>query len=259
MNRFLIATLVVTITCLPLLTHANNGVENNDIVRDARGNPVRSMLSGTCVKTKWQNYGRNACECVGNYQVPSDLEPVSATARYDMDRAHKAHKREVLRNNGGQRCAPPYAMQPIAALPPVEEPPFWRIQEAVHFDFNSSKLTAETQQYLVNLADLLKTSGTVSYVHITGHADKIGEEKYNDRLSNKRADKVVAFLKKQGFDYPTQVVESKGEAYPISHCDVTLPKDQLVACVAKDRRVDIDIIYTTQQTIPAAAPAAQGW
>ncbi len=68
--------------------------------------------------------------------------------------------------------------------------------EEINFEFNSAVLT-DGFPSLLRLADLLnKNSGF--RVRLDGHTDSVGSEKYNEKLSQKRAETVKSFLEKYG-------------------------------------------------------------
>ncbi len=68
--------------------------------------------------------------------------------------------------------------------------------EEINFEFNSAVL-ADGYPSLLRLADLLQKHGDYK-VKIEGNADKIGSNNYNEKLGQKRADAVKAFLVKYG-------------------------------------------------------------
>jgi hypothetical protein len=84
--------------------------------------------------------------------------------------------------------------------------------EEINFEFNSSVLT-DGYPSLLRLADLLQKHGDYR-VKIEGHADKIGSNKYNDRLGQKRADEVKAFLVKYGASDGQLTAASQGKRAP---------------------------------------------
>ncbi|MEP6538235.1 MAG: OmpA family protein [Bryobacteraceae bacterium] len=68
--------------------------------------------------------------------------------------------------------------------------------EEINFEFNSAVL-ADGYPSLLRLADLLQKHGDYK-VKIEGNADRIGSNNYNEKLAQKRADAVKAFLVKYG-------------------------------------------------------------
>ncbi len=80
-----------------------------------------------------------------------------------------------------------------AQMPPGVQKDDW---EEINFEFNSSVLT-DGFPSLLRLADLLNKN-TGFRVKLDGHTDYVGSEKYNEKLSQKRAESVKTFLEKYG-------------------------------------------------------------
>jgi len=68
--------------------------------------------------------------------------------------------------------------------------------EEINFEFNSAVL-ADGYPSLLRLAELLQQHGDYK-VKIEGNADRVGSNSYNDKLAQRRADTVKAFLVKYG-------------------------------------------------------------
>ena len=68
--------------------------------------------------------------------------------------------------------------------------------EEINFEFKSSILS-DGYPSLLRLADLLGQHRDYK-VKVTGHTDYVGSGAYNDKLAQKRADAVKAFLVKYG-------------------------------------------------------------
>jgi OmpA-OmpF porin, OOP family len=134
----------------------------------------------------------------------------------------------------------------VAALVPAKVAPSKvSLSADALFAFDKSTLKPEGKQELDRLVQDLNG---VSYesIHVTGHTDRIGSEKYNQRLSEERANAVRDYL--AGKDIPTSriSVEGKGETQPTTGLgDCTGPKSKkLIACLQPDRRVDIEVSGT---------------
>lgn len=69
-------------------------------------------------------------------------------------------------------------------------------------------------------------------VKIIGHTDNIGHEKFNEKLSLKRAESVKKFLVKNGLNEARVTVDGKGMRAPIAENDTEENR-------AKNRRVEI--------------------
>ncbi len=88
-------------------------------------------------------------------------------------------------------------------------------QDTVTFAFNRSNLDSAARQALDGQAKWLKANADVRMT-IVGHADKVGSERYNDRLGLRRARNVVAYLARRGISRKRlDAVESRGEREPV--------------------------------------------
>lgn len=111
----------------------------------------------------------------------------------------------------------------------------------VYFEFNSSALTASAKTKLNTLAAGLK-SRKVAAVSIVGFADEIGSDSYNQRLSEKRANAVAAYLRGKGIKVTGKSeVRGLGSTSSKSDCEGKTGKDQR-ACLWRDRRVEVEIV-----------------
>ena len=162
---------------------------------------------------------------------------------------------------------PEPAPQPIAQL----EPPRPVIQKLtlstdVLFDFDKAELKDSGKQRLDQLADQIKDADVDEIVAV-GHADRIASEGYNQKLSEARAQAVKDYLSQRGTKANTITAEGKGEAQPVTggDCQKMGPErgsnKKLVACLAPDRRVEIEVLGTRQvagTTSPAGAGSTGG-
>lgn len=105
---------------------------------------------------------------------------------------------------------------------------------AVYFDFNSTKVGS-----LGSVIDFIKSLSYVESVKLTGYADRIGSDAYNQKLSLDRATAVASELKSAGVTDWKLGVDAKGEMAPVANC--TGKGAQLIACLRPDRRVDIEV------------------
>ncbi len=112
----------------------------------------------------------------------------------------------------------------------------------VYFDFNSSALTAASKAKLNKLAASLK-SGKVDAVSIVGYADEVGTDSYNQRLSEKRANSVAAYLRSKGIKVNGKSeIRGLGETSSKSSCEDKKGK-ALHACLWRDRRAEVEVAY----------------
>lgn len=116
-------------------------------------------------------------------------------------------------------------------------------QRTVYFDFNKSTLNANEKAKLDSLAKIIGASKDVSSVDIVGYADQIGNSGYNQALSKRRADTVKSFLSSKGLKTRKVRVEAMGESKPVTDCDANQDRSALIACLAADRRVEIELNF----------------
>lgn len=117
-------------------------------------------------------------------------------------------------------------------------------QRTVYFDFDKYNLKSEERARLDRLANNLKSDENVREAKIVGYADRMGDESYNDRLSQKRATAVQKYLSDRGV-INTRVTETRwlGESVPVTDCPANLGRTALIECLAKDRRVEVEVDY----------------
>lgn len=87
------------------------------------------------------------------------------------------------------------------------------VNEDVHFDFDSSVLSAEAQQILLDKAQWLRKNPGVSVV-IEGHCDERGTNEYNMALGERRARAAYEYLVLLGIEAGRLTIISYGEEYP---------------------------------------------
>ena len=69
------------------------------------------------------------------------------------------------------------------------------------FEFNKATLTPEARAKLDQRGHRqAKDLGTIRYINVNGHADRLGSPQYNQKLSEKRAEAVRAYLVSKGVD-----------------------------------------------------------
>ncbi|MEO8484805.1 MAG: OmpA family protein [Betaproteobacteria bacterium] len=116
----------------------------------------------------------------------------------------------------------------------------------VYFDFDRSAVRSGEAPKLDELTARLK-GGASANVDALGYADPIGETPYNDQLSKKRADAVVAYLVARGVDAARVHGEGKGEsmAVTVDACAnmgaENSTNQKLVECLQRERRVEITL------------------
>ena len=87
------------------------------------------------------------------------------------------------------------------------------LDSEVSFAFGRADIKPAFEPSLNKLADvLIKYDRTV--VHVVGHTDSIGSDRYNQQLSERRADNVVVYLERRGVPQTRLRSEGRGEYEP---------------------------------------------
>jgi OOP family OmpA-OmpF porin len=104
------------------------------------------------------------------------------------------------------------------------------------FDFDKSIVKPEGKQVLDRLADQAKDLQLEVIIAI-GHADATGTDAYNQKLSERRAAAVKAYLVSKGVAANKITTEGKGEKMPVADNKTREGR-------AKNRRVEVEVIGT---------------
>jgi OOP family OmpA-OmpF porin len=118
----------------------------------------------------------------------------------------------------------------------------------VYFNFNRATLTPAGKQRLDTLAKAIKSDNAVKEARIVGFADRIGSESYNEKLSARRAQAVQDYLVAQGI-VNSRVVDTRwvGENAPSANCPARIARSDLIDCLQKDRKVEVELDYHPSQ------------
>jgi len=139
----------------------------------------------------------------------------------------------------------PAAPAPVAAPKPAAKKV--TLSADALFDFDKAVLRDEGKAKLDKLSEDVKGLN-LEVIIATGHADRFGTDAYNQKLSEKRAQAVKAYLTDKGIEANRVFAEGKGETQPVTKPgDCKGPKSKkVIACLQPDRRVDIEVIGTTK-------------
>ncbi|MEZ5616643.1 MAG: OmpA family protein [Rhodocyclaceae bacterium] len=148
-------------------------------------------------------------------------------------------------------CDPDLAKKPApkpAAAKPTPKPAAQKVTLAADalFDFDKAVLRPEGKAKLDDVTGKLKGI-KLEVIIAVGHADRLGSDKYNQKLSEKRAEAVKAYLVGKGVEPNRVYTEGKGEKQPVTgdKCGKSNARSKkLVECLQPDRRVEIEVIGT---------------
>ena len=116
---------------------------------------------------------------------------------------------------------------------PVDEK-LWFSFDRLTFETGKATLKPESQEQLKNIAEILKAYPNVA-IKLGGYTDNTGDPQANLRLSQQRADAVMADLVKLGVDAGRMKAEGYGQEHPVA--DNSTEEGR-----AKNRRIDIRVI-----------------
>src|SRR5262245_33184182 len=131
--------------------------------------------------------------------------------------------------------------KPAAASKPEPLSLLWTAE----FEYNKVELTAESRSRLEKeVLPKLKQATGVRFLNISGHTDRIGTAEYNQRLSEKRAEVLRAYLVEHGVDPDKIEVFGYGKTLPVKSCREE-KRAALLECLAPNRRVVIELQANT--------------
>ncbi|MGQ0700609.1 MAG: OmpA family protein [Panacagrimonas sp.] len=89
------------------------------------------------------------------------------------------------------------------------------VLRGVNFEFDKARLTANAKTILDNVAEELTAYPEIE-IELSGHTDDKGSDEYNQKLSEKRAAAVKAYLVSEGVQDPRMKTLGHGESLPVA-------------------------------------------
>ena len=155
---------------------------------------------------------------------------------------------------------PPPAPTPLVVAPPPQPPVIEQISLSsdVLFAFDKAELRPEGQKKIDEIAGRLK-GANVQLINTIGHADRIGPDKYNQQLSEKRAAAVKEYLAQKGVETSKVHSEGRGKSDPVTGDQCKgMSGAKLISCLQPDRRVDIEVRGEKEVAGAPSSPASAG-
>lgn len=148
---------------------------------------------------------------------------------------------------------PPPAPKPVVVAPKPEpkpepqKPAVVNLSSTELFEFNKATLTVDAKKKLDDeVVAKLRSAGEIRFINVNGHADRLGSTQYNQRLSEKRADAVRAYLVSKGVN-PSQIETfGFGKTSPVKSCPDQKNRSALIECLSPNRRVVVEIQGTAR-------------
>ena len=132
---------------------------------------------------------------------------------------------------------PPEAPAPA----PAPKPEKVTTASTVNFDFDRYVIRPDARSRLDDLVGKLRNVN-LEVIIAVGHADRIGSDAYNLKLSVRRADSVKAYLVSKGIAASRIYSEGKGERQPVKDCKGSGKTKELIACLEPNRRVETEAV-----------------
>jgi OOP family OmpA-OmpF porin len=196
--------------------------DNSAYASDGRGVVARTA-NGTCIRTGYWSPSDAVGGCDGPLTAPVAKVTAPAPAA------------------AAPMPAPAAAPAPVVAAAPKRCDSSITLGADEAFAFNKSVLTPAAKAKLdAEVPGKLAACSKVDLLIVTGHADRIGSQQANQKLSEKRAEAVAAYLKSKGVDGPFDTM-GVGKTQSIKPCDDKLPRKKLVECLAPNRRVVLEV------------------
>ena len=139
----------------------------------------------------------------------------------------------------------PAPMAQTQAAPPApaapKKPAVVNLASTELFEFNKAVLSPEARAKLdQEVLARLSSMASIRYIIVNGHADRLGDTPYNQKLSERRAEAVRAYLVSRGTDAAMIETLGFGKTLPVKSCP-NQPRAQLIECLAPNRRVVVEV------------------
>ncbi len=234
--RNTLAGVVAAAAFLPAVATAQDA-KNQGYLVDSQGQNaiIRSAGAGVCVRT-------------------SDWTPARAVAECDPDLVKKPAPKP--------KAAPKPAAKPKpkpAAKKPAK-PQLMNVERKIELQgmpFAKAEMTDDNKKELDAFFAKQLKGVTLGAVIVTGHTDRLGSDKINKPLSEKRAVVVKDYIVAKGVNQKLIFWEGKASKQPIpvtKFCDNKMKRKQLIECLAPNRRVTVEAVGTRPKPAPKPKP-----
>ena len=138
---------------------------------------------------------------------------------------------------------PKPAPAPAPAPAPMPAPKPVSLGATAQFDFDKSVLKPEGKAAIdAEVINRLGGLSSVKSVTVSGHADRIGNAQYNQKLSEKRAEVVKSYLIGQGVDASLIETFGYGKTQPVPGVSCgKMSRKKLIECLGPNRRAVVDV------------------
>ncbi|MEJ2174904.1 MAG: OmpA family protein [bacterium] len=130
---------------------------------------------------------------------------------------------------------------PRPAAKPAPKAKTLTITSTQLFAFNKSTLSNDAKGRLDReILGRLDEFASIRFINVYGHTDRIGSAQYNQKLSERRANAVKAYLVSKGIAASRIETYGYGKTWPAKSCPGNLSRKALIDCLAPNRRVVVE-------------------
>ena len=220
----LAATLTLGVAAIPCIVQAQ--ARDGYVYGGAAGTVARGGF-GQCVRTGFWQQSMAIPECDPVAAKPTPPPPPAAAPAPPPP---------------PPAAAPAPKPAPMAKPAAPKKPAVINLGAGSLFGFNQATLTPEGRATIdKEVLAKLKDFGTIRYINVNGHTDRLGSAEYNQRLSEKRAATVKAYLVSRGVEADKVETYGFGKTLPVKACPDQKDRKALIECLAPNRRVVIEI------------------
>lgn len=120
------------------------------------------------------------------------------------------------------------------------------VLENIYYEFDKANLTPEAQTTIDTTLLRILTDNPKLIVELSSHTDSKGDDKYNQNLSQKRAESVVNYLIEHGIESNRLIAKGYGELMPVARNTLEDGSDNPDGR-QKNRRTEFKIIGSSDQ------------
>lgn len=173
---------------------------------------------------------------------PAEIAPPRSPAPETKPEASRPAPTPIAVPKAPRRAEPPAVAVAKPAAVATAEPEAVKIEVTILFEFRKAELTADAKARL-DRDVVARFSGLarIDSIILAGHTDPIASQLHNIRLSRARALAVREYLVGKGASASNIAVFAFGETQPVKDCPNAGDRQQLIECLAPNRRVMVEV------------------